>query len=288
MKKYNYYTVYEIDKNNYRISSQEGVSMNLFVGQKKALLWDTGYGFGNLRAVIKNITEKPLIVVNSHGHLDHCNGNFQFLDYPIYMNERDWAAYNYFNGSAQRRFIAQRSTNMIVTWIPPTYGNILPDEFEIDVYSSQKQAELINLKEGMIFDLGNLSLEVYEIPGHTWGSTALLRKDTKELFIGDQCGPNYILSLFGATPAALEKSIQKITHLDFTRALGSHIDTWVDASVFSEYVYQFNKIDMNKGILFDNPMRFTDASINEYIYFQTDMGLDEITTSGQVSFIQAY
>ena len=74
----NYYNVTELRKNVYRIDSAEQVFMDLFVGTEKALLWDTGYGYGNLKEIIREITDLPLIIVNSHGHLDHSCGNYQF------------------------------------------------------------------------------------------------------------------------------------------------------------------------------------------------------------------
>ena len=49
-----YYSVTEYRKNIYRITSDEGVVMDLLVGTKKALLIDTGYGFGDLQGQSNN------------------------------------------------------------------------------------------------------------------------------------------------------------------------------------------------------------------------------------------
>lgn len=49
----NYYTVTECMPNVYRIFSREQVYMDLLVGEKAALLFDTGFGFGNLKDVVK-------------------------------------------------------------------------------------------------------------------------------------------------------------------------------------------------------------------------------------------
>ena len=48
--------------------------MYLVEGTEKAALIDTGYGVGNLKGYIKTLTEKPLIVLITHGHLDHVAG----------------------------------------------------------------------------------------------------------------------------------------------------------------------------------------------------------------------
>ena len=42
------------------------------------ILFDTGYGFGSLLELVRRITNKPLYVLNSHGHVDHACGNAQF------------------------------------------------------------------------------------------------------------------------------------------------------------------------------------------------------------------
>lgn len=56
----------------------EKVISYLFVGETKALLFDTGMGIGNIASEIKKITKLPIIVVNSHSHYDHIGGNHLF------------------------------------------------------------------------------------------------------------------------------------------------------------------------------------------------------------------
>ena len=57
----------------------------MIVGKEKAMLIDTGHGYGNLKQVVKSITDKPLYIVNTHGHLDHTSGNAQFEEKYIYI-----------------------------------------------------------------------------------------------------------------------------------------------------------------------------------------------------------
>jgi hypothetical protein len=56
----------------------EEVISYLVVGTEKALLFDTGLGIGDMRAVVAELTELEPIVVNSHTHYDHVGGNHQF------------------------------------------------------------------------------------------------------------------------------------------------------------------------------------------------------------------
>lgn len=61
--------------------------MHLICGECGALLLDTGYGIGNLKSVIEQLTDKPVSVFNTHWHGDHTGGNSQFEN--VYMHEFD-------------------------------------------------------------------------------------------------------------------------------------------------------------------------------------------------------
>lgn len=65
--------------------------MYLVAGEEKAALIDTGMGFPGLRQLVERLTDKPVIVLNTHGHLDHIGGNDEF-DY-IYLHPDDLTVY---------------------------------------------------------------------------------------------------------------------------------------------------------------------------------------------------
>lgn len=70
--------VNKIDDRTYYFD-QFDVHIYLFLGEEKALLTDTGFGcFPDLKEKVAEITDLPLIVMNSHGHPDHCGGNASF------------------------------------------------------------------------------------------------------------------------------------------------------------------------------------------------------------------
>jgi glyoxylase-like metal-dependent hydrolase (beta-lactamase superfamily II) len=50
----------------------------LIVGSKQAMLFDTGMGIGDIRKVTAELTNIPIIMLNSHTHHDHVGGNWQF------------------------------------------------------------------------------------------------------------------------------------------------------------------------------------------------------------------
>lgn len=83
-----FYHAIPLRENVYRITSVENVFCELLVGEEKAMLIDTGYGFGDLKGFVREITDKPLIIANTHGHVDHTSGNCQFEE-QVYLSEAD-------------------------------------------------------------------------------------------------------------------------------------------------------------------------------------------------------
>ncbi len=129
----------------------------LVAGKEQALVIDTMMGYEDVRAVAGTLTDLPVSVVNTHGHSDHIYGNIYFKEACI--NPKDMAL-------AEREFADPRfraATEPL----------------------GLKPAEFREVREGDVFDLGGLVLEVYETPGHTPGSIVLLDRADRILFTGD-------------------------------------------------------------------------------------------------------
>jgi len=97
MKEYKpQYTIKKIYDDTYAITdngfSQGSVYMYLLVGAEKALLVDSGYGLLDLKTVIKTVTDKPVMCICTHGHLDHAPGACQFEE--AYIHSKDYDVYN--------------------------------------------------------------------------------------------------------------------------------------------------------------------------------------------------
>ncbi len=56
----------------------------LIIGREKAALIDTGCGIGDLRKAVKAVTDKPIVVINTHTHTDHIGSNHQFDDVAMF------------------------------------------------------------------------------------------------------------------------------------------------------------------------------------------------------------
>lgn len=82
------YTAYALDDRSWRIE-ENGVRSFLFLGEKRALLVDTGFGTGDLRACVENLTNLPIILVNTHADRDHIGCNAQFAAAHMHPAEYD-------------------------------------------------------------------------------------------------------------------------------------------------------------------------------------------------------
>ena len=84
-----------LDKSCWEIRDKAGIRMHvccfLFIGEDKAMLVDTGFGRGDLKAVVDSLTSLPVMLVNTHADGDHvgCNGLFE----KAYMHPAEFAYY---------------------------------------------------------------------------------------------------------------------------------------------------------------------------------------------------
>ncbi len=248
-----YYQVSELLPGVYRIGSAESVFMDLFVGEEKALLFDTGYGFGNLKDTVRKITDKPLMIVNSHGHIDHTCGNFQFEE-TVYIHENDIALCKEHN-SAKNRKDAIENARHTLDYVTKKEYNGLPCDFDEEAYCRAGYGNLSPVREGEVFDLGGITLEVIGLPGHTRGSIALLYRERKLLYVGDAI--NSYLWLFSPEATKLSEYIEtigKVESIDFTRMVQSHNRIPVSKNMVQYYRDAAETLDYEKGEEFSSPL----------------------------------
>ena len=82
-----YFKHEKLKEHLYRIIDITGVCCYLVVGEEKACLLDTCGGIGNIKEYVETITDKPIMVVLTHGHLDHIGGASLFEE--VYMPHED-------------------------------------------------------------------------------------------------------------------------------------------------------------------------------------------------------
>jgi hydroxyacylglutathione hydrolase len=167
----NWFYVKEVATKVWQISDHGDDNMYLIEGRDSSLLVDTGLGVADLATLVKKLSSKPLIVVNTHAHPDHSGANYQFE--KIYLHPADSADAR---GYSAPRARTGSSANM------PQANS--PSEAELYKGKIHKPGFKV-VRDGQIFDLGGRRIQVIYAPGHTPGELCFLDMDHKLLFTGD-------------------------------------------------------------------------------------------------------
>lgn len=160
----------KITEHIYRIKGVGDVAVYFIVGSKKGALIDTGYGVGSLKNYIDTTFNIPYDVIITHGHVDHASGAEEWKE--VYMNPLDHDLFYERTAFTFRKLSLSKS-----------YPDIKDEDF-IPMYTGLFK----NLEDGMTFDLGDITLEVYSAPGHTQGMMVILVKEERVCLFGDACG----------------------------------------------------------------------------------------------------
>lgn len=156
-----------------RICGIAGELMYLAVGEREAVLIDTGVGIGDLKELVRSLTEKKVSVLLSHGHVDHALGAGVFE--RVYMNPLDKKVYRENSKKLHRENFLDASV--------PDWRNKDGQEAFVN-----KLVEcFLPLWDGQRFELGGLTVEALSLSGHTPGSMAFLFEEERTLLFGDAC-----------------------------------------------------------------------------------------------------
>jgi glyoxylase-like metal-dependent hydrolase (beta-lactamase superfamily II) len=183
-----WFDVYRIDEGVTAIHEphqwQEVISY-LIEGETSALLFDTGNGIGDIAAVVAQLTDKPVTVLNSHGHYDHVGGNHAF-ESILGMNTRFTIARQ--KGLPNAAVAAEVSAAALCRAAPVGIdeANHVGRPYRITRF----------IEDGHRIDLGGRVLEVVLVPGHTPDAIALLDRDAGLLWTGDSfyAGPIWLFA----------------------------------------------------------------------------------------------
>ncbi|MGN1191605.1 MAG: MBL fold metallo-hydrolase [Dorea sp.] len=187
--------------------------MYLVEGTERAALIDTGSGFGSLKACVEQLTDKPLIVLLTHGHTDHAMGAAEFE--TVYMNRKD----DYIFGPHGDEKFRWEGVEMSEDYPQVTAEDYIPTD---DV------TRFLDLKGGDCFDLGGVTIEIYDIAGHTRGSVAMLIREERMLLLGDACNSNtFLFEDYSLSVEEYEENLKKLkkeTDGKYDMVLASHGD----------------------------------------------------------------
>lgn len=188
MEKLNY-PVVEFRPRTWEIDEFDCASIFVLEGDEKALVIDTGIGIGNLRKMVEELTDKPVILVMTHGHGDHTGGSGWWDE--IYMSEKDMGVFEFPENMRMRHFYA----NWIATRDPKEFPfddpkKDYPYDNDTHIQPFENVPRVLPLVDGQVFDLGGRRVVAYEAPGHTPGCVAFIDEKERILFCGDACNGN--------------------------------------------------------------------------------------------------
>lgn len=183
----NGFVIHEVMEGVYHFQEPMRVCTTLLVGDRAALLVDTGYGLHGLPEQVRRLTALPLTVINTHGHHDHACGNMLFEQ--VYIAQADIPVCAFYTRPEQRARVLDQAAQ----------GGKLPEGIDREAYLHAGCGPVVPLQQDT-FDLGGLVAQVIPMPGHTPGSLGVYVASRKLLIVGDSWNPTTWLFFPEAMP----------------------------------------------------------------------------------------
>ncbi|MCF0133097.1 MAG: Gfo/Idh/MocA family oxidoreductase [Blautia sp.] len=219
------FKICQLSEDIFHIEDSTGVGAVLIRGSGKILLFDTMSGVGDLKSYLEEMNLMPDYVVNSHGHYDHTGGNHWFEE--VYLHEADRELLNLWREKeisdkllAKTNQQWQKKLKRTKLSAEELRNSRIPEYFTMKPGAGQ--AKLLDVYEGMEFDLGNSIWKVLEFPGHSWGSIALWNEDKRILLSGDAFVPVACLFFPESDLEQHKRSTQKLRELAPKALIAAH------------------------------------------------------------------
>ncbi len=202
-----WYGVEELAGANYRIS--EGVVFNNYLldGDDEAILIDAGIGFGDMATFVSEFSGRPVSLLLSHSHWDHMGAAYQFDEVRIdgrEVTDGDRVVPKNF-GYTPAEFIEE--------W--QDADRSLPDAFDPAAYELRSVEGVDVVAAGDTIDLGDRTVELIDIAGHSPGQLGVLDRENGVLFGSDIIHNNYDLYIHfdGCDIAAYLETLERVVAL---------------------------------------------------------------------------
>jgi glyoxylase-like metal-dependent hydrolase (beta-lactamase superfamily II) len=188
-------------------------------GRDHDLLIDCGTGVTALAPLLAERFNREPVLVLTHGHLDHMGSAHEFDHVWAHPLERvgDPAPGSLYGPAlAAEVGLDYPLPDLLITARPH-------DRYDPAAYRVRPAAVTRSLVDGDIVDLGDRSLTVLHLPGHSPGSIALFDPAEGTLFSGDVVYDDVLLdSLTGSDPEQYARSLRRLRALPVTLTHAGH------------------------------------------------------------------
>lgn len=196
--------IIKIDEKTWRF--EDGfVRFFLLAGDEKAVMIDSGVNCPEAAELAKTLTDKPVMLFNTHGDGDHTSGTEGFSEIHIH---------------------------------PLDYTNC-------GIAGRYPDTRLAEIKDGDIVELGNRPLKLIHIPGHTAGSVAILDINRRVLYSGDSVQKGHIYMFGSKRePENYEASLEKLIAMkaDYDTIYASHDEFCLPAEYCEKVLQAWQKV----------------------------------------------
>lgn len=219
-----------------RIAGMGGELCYLVEGEERALLIDGLIGVGSLKAFVRELTDKPVIMAATHGHIDHVGAAWEYGE--LFIHPDDIALmYTEQHSAPEGRLAFASAPNPIAG-----ERRVTPVLSDVPVPHPVKTWPIY---EGDVFDLGGVQIEVIGVPGHTYGSVVFIDRKARVVFSGDACNVNTLLC--SDDSATIEEYLDSLLHFktfqkDFDVMYGGHGPVAVPASIIDDGIAMCERI----------------------------------------------
>lgn len=170
----------------------EQVHSYLIEGDRDVAVLDTGMGVGDFHGLVRELSDRDPLVIQSHAHWDHIGASAAFERVLIHPSEADALGYDIPN-------------EVVRAWFKPETLRGIPFPEGFDPGTATIPAATITgfVNDGDRIDLGGRILEVSHTPGHSPGGITIYDSHARLLFPADavNLGPLYLFGEQADLPA---------------------------------------------------------------------------------------
>jgi glyoxylase-like metal-dependent hydrolase (beta-lactamase superfamily II) len=175
-----WYDVTRLTDRSYRIDEGGDYGMFLIEGEERSILVDAAAGVGDLYGLVTALVETPITLVLTHTHWDHIGAASQFDD--VRVSPAELPSDGRVTLDSLTDEFLERPARFVERWLD--HGYELPDGVDPEAYEIEP-ADATALSVDEPIDLGDRTLEVVPLPGHSPGQIGLLDPATETLYGGD-------------------------------------------------------------------------------------------------------